>query len=267
MKRVLPFIVFLLLSCTSTGQDFINAQPVGGKQQLNYFINQELIYPAIMYSNHIEGIVSFHVTIDAKGHPSEIRDVLSPHPTALLEAIRIFKLIEWEPATLRSVPTIDTRLFEMEFNIKKYNRLCKQRGYNSIVNPYEPVDTSGKIFWYRSLDAVPYPVFLEKKENLANFIAFNLKYPEAAIKQNVTGVVKLSFVVETNGKISNLTIINSIGAGCNEEAIRVLRLLKWMPGIHDQHAVRTRTSFTVNFNLDREKNGLFNPVVKSSYGG
>lgn len=267
MKRVFPFIVFSLLSISLAGQDFINAQPVGGKQQLNYFINQELIYPTIMYDSSIEGTVSFHVTIDEKGHPSEIRDVQSPHPSATLEATRIFNLIEWEPATLRSVPVTDTKLFEVEFNIKKHNRLCKQRGYNRIVNPYNPIDTSGKIFWYRNLDAVPYPVFIDKKENLANFIASNLTYPEAAIKQNLTGVVKLSFVVETNGMISNLTIVNSVGAGCNEEAIRILRLLKWMPGIYNLNAVRARTSLTISFNLDRGKDGLFNPVVKSSYGG
>jgi protein TonB len=265
MKLLLPCILFFLLQ-TVNAQDHIDAQPVGGKQQLQWFIDQELIYPQLMMDNNVEGLVSFRFDIDEKGHTSRIREVNSPDSSALLETLRIFNLIEWVPATFRGYPANDSKTFEIEFDIKKYKRLCKSRGYTDIINPYEPVDSSLKIFWYRNLDQVPKPVFLEKDMNLAKFIATNLNYPELAVRQNVTGVVKLAFVVETNGKISNLSIDHSVGAGCNEEAIRMLRMLKWMPGIYHEKAVRTRTSLSISFNLDRGKDGLFNPVVKSSYG-
>lgn len=262
---IFSIILFINYSCLFA-QDFIKSQPVGGKHQLDYFIDQELIYPPDMYDDGIEGKVFFLFDIDEKGLISNVRDIVSPHESALNEVMRIFKLIEWVPATFRGYPTKDTKHFEVEFNIKKYNRLCKSRGYKSILNPFEPIDSSNTIHWYRTLDSTPHPIFADNNQNLASYIAANLKYPELAIRQNVTGVVKLNFVVETNGKISNLIIVNSVGAGCNEEAIRILRSLKWMPGILYEKAVRTRTSLSISFSLDPSNNGLFNPVVKSSYG-
>jgi protein TonB len=114
---------------------------------------------------------------------------------------------------------------------------------------------------------MPSPIFTTPAINLAGYIAANLKYPEAAIKQNLSGNVKLGFVVEPHGKISNLMILNSLGAGCNEEAIRLVRLIKWMPGIKNDLAVRTRMSISINFSLESGPEGNFNPNIKSSYGG
>ncbi len=267
MKSLSAVVLLILIFTCAQAQDFISAQPVGGKNQLHYFIDQELIYPEAMYNQGIEGTVSFIFDLDEEGHVIDIRDISTPDSAALAESIRIFKLIEWQHATFRGVPAKDTKHFEIAFNKKKYDRLCKSRGYTKILNPYEPIDSSGKVYWYRNVETSPHPVFTGKEQNLSSFIAANLKYPEAAIKQNVSGTVKLSFVVETNGKISNMVIENSLGAGCNEEAIRLLRSLKWMPGTFNREAVRTRTSLTISFNLDRGTDGLFNPVIKSSYGG
>jgi TonB family protein len=176
-------------------------------------------------------------------------------------------MLEWNPATRMGLAVADSGTFNMEFNIKKYNRLCKKRGYSYHLYPFEPADTSGTIYYYRNLDVAPYPIFTNSKINLAGFIAANLKYPDAAIKQNLSGVVKIGFIVEPHGKISNLTILNSLGAGCNEEAIRIVRLMKWMPGVKDNKAVRTRMSISINFNLESGPDGNFNPTIKSSYGG
>lgn len=234
---------------------------------MHYFIDQELLYPEISLNKGIEGKVSFKFTIDEKGIPCEFNNIVYPDSLTLLETIRIFSLIEWLPATLGGVPVKDIGHFEIDFSIKKYNRLCKARGYSQILNPYEPIDSSGKIYWYRNLHKAPYPIFAESRQSLSSFISEHLKYPELAIKQNISGIVTLGFVIETNGKISNLEILNSVGAGCNEEAIRLLRKIKWMPGIYDDKAVRTRTSMSVTFSLDPAGNGSFIPVVKSSYGG
>lgn len=267
MKNTLLSILLVIVSISLYGQDFIDSQPVGGNQQLHHFINQELTYPQNMIDQNIEGKVSFQFDIDEKGQISNIRNIQSPDKSAYAESIRIFELIEWTPATLRGFPVTSTKHFQIDFNIKKYDRICKSRGYKKIINPFEPIDTSGRIYWYKNLHIAPYPIFTDKNTTLASFIAGNLKYPSAALKQNVSGIVKLSFIIETNGRISNILTVNSVGAGCNEEAIRMLNLIKWMPGIYNDQAVRTRTSFSISFNLDTGPDGLFNPVIKSSYGG
>lgn len=266
MRIVLLFFFLTFTNQLVLSQEFFESQAVGGKSQLREFISQELVYPEDSYSRNIEGKVFFIFDIDEKGHTHNLREISFPDSSTYKEALRIFRLIEWVPAHRGGISIPDMNHFELEFNKKKYERLCKQRQYYNIVNPYEPVDSSLKVYWYRNLDQAPYPIFTDTHQTLAGYIMSNLKYPELAIKQNVTGIVKMSFIIETNGKISNVEIVNSVGAGCNEEAVRILRMLKWMPGVYNNRAVRTRTTLTISFNLDRGNDGLFNPNIKSSYG-
>lgn len=229
------------------------------------FINQIFEYPNELYKQQLEGTVSFLFNVEENGSVSNIHNITSPHPLALDETLRIFRLIEWVPATNGGIPVKDLKKFSLEFNVKKYNKLCKQRKYTSIILPYTPIDTCLVVHWYGHVDKAPAPLFEDKTMNLSKFINQNLKYPDAAIKQNVTGVVKLSFVVEPYGKISNVYSIESVGAGCTEEAIRILSLIDWMPGIISGKAVRTRSKLSVSFNLDNN-GGRFEPNIKSSYG-
>ncbi len=267
MKQVLPAAFLVIISLLAHCQEFIPSQVYGGKQQLKTFIEQELIYPGSALQAETEGTVSVFYQINEKGQVSHVRFDKRLSPDCDLETLRIFRMLEWEPAMVRGIAKSDSGHFNIEFNIKKYNRLCKQRGYKALYFPYEPADTSGRIYLYKNLETAPRPLFTNEGITLAGFIAANLQYPEAAIKQNVSGVVTLAFVVETHGRVSNTHIVNSLGAGCNEEALRILQMIKWMPGTMNQQAVRTRMKLSINFNLEQGPGGSFNPNVKSSYGG
>lgn len=268
MKRLM-FLLILLTFYTYLldAQEFHPSSPAGGKSQLKYFIEQELIYPEVALLKKTEGKSELKYKVNENGQISFVTFTNSLSVETDRETLRIFRMLEWEPATLAGIPVADSGIFSIDYNTKKYKHLCKNRGYSFHLYPYEPTDTTGTIYYYRNLDATPRPIFTNPNINLAGFIAANLKYPEAAIKQNLSGIVKLGFVVEPHGKISNLKIINSLGAGCNEEAIRIVRLIKWMPGIKYDLAVRTRMSISINFNLESGPDGLFNPNIKSSYGG
>lgn len=66
---------------------------------------------------------------------------------------------------------------------------------------------------------------------LYTFLAKNIKYPKTAKKNNVEGIVYVKFVVDENGNVKNPVIIRGIGAGCDEEVIRVVKKMpKWKPG-------------------------------------
>lgn len=267
MKKVLACSAFVIISLIAHCQEFVPAQVYGGKYQLKTFIEQELIYPESALQAETEGTVSVCYRINEKGQVSHVRFDRHLTPDCDLEALRIFRMLEWEPAMERGIAKADSGHFTIEFNLKKYNRLCKQRGYKALYFPFEPVDTSGRIYLYKNLESAPHPLFTNDGITLAGFIAANLIYPEAAIKQNLSGVVTLAFVVEPHGRVSNTHIVNSLGAGCNEEALRILQMIKWMPGTLNQQAVRTRMRLSINFNLEQGPDGNFNPNVKSSYGG
>ncbi len=267
MKSALFTFLLIITGLIPLAQEFIPAQVIGHNQQLKYFIDQELMYPEKDMLLGTEGKVKLNYVIDKKGQIQYISFKEKLSPDCDRETLRIFKMLEWEPATLRGMPVKDSGLFEIDFNIRKYKRLCKKRGYSLHLYPFEPTDTSGQIYLYQNVETAPHPIFTNENINLAGFVAANLVYPDAAIKQNLSGIVKVAFIVEPHGRISNTQITNSLGAGCNEEALRIVRLIKWMPGTYHRLAVRTRMSITINFSLDPGTNGNFNPTIKSSYGG
>ena len=95
------------------------------------------------------------------------------------------------------------------------------------------------------------PSFPGGNQGIMQFLGSHIIYPEQAKKNNNQGVVALSFVVEKDGSVSNVTILHDIGGGCGAEAVRVVKLMpKWTPGMVDGAAVRVRYTLPVRFKLD-----------------
>ncbi|OAQ42228.1 hypothetical protein A5893_03700 [Pedobacter psychrophilus] len=83
------------------------------------------------------------------------------------------------------------------------------------------------------------------------FLNKNLNYPSIAKDANVMGRVIVSFVVEKNGEITDVKILRGIGAGCDEEAIRVIKKSPlWKAGIQNGRAVRVSYVMPIVFRLD-----------------
>lgn len=86
---------------------------------------------------------------------------------------------------------------------------------------------------------------------MMKFLAENIKYPTVAKENGVSGKVYVSFIVEKDGLISDITILRGIGAGCDEEAIRVIKMMpKWKPGTQRGQAVRVQYNVPIKFTLD-----------------
>lgn len=92
------------------------------------------------------------------------------------------------------------------------------------------------------------------EESLFQFIAKNIKYPPKAKRNNIEGKVLLTFIVNSEGDIENITIKNGIGGGCDEEAIRVVKLMpKWKSGTQNGRPVSSTFSLPINFSLTEEE--------------
>ena len=94
------------------------------------------------------------------------------------------------------------------------------------------------------------PEFPGGLDALSKFIADNIKYPQLAKENNITGRVFVSFVVEKDGRVGQVKILRDIGGGCGNEAVRVVKMMpKWKPGKQRGKAVRTQFNLPVNFDL------------------
>jgi len=82
------------------------------------------------------------------------------------------------------------------------------------------------------------------------FLVKNLRYPAAARENNTQGRVIVTIVVEKDGSLSQVKVVRGIGDGCDEEAVRLVKLSSpWKPGMQNGHAVRVMYSVPVSFTL------------------
>lgn len=83
----------------------------------------------------------------------------------------------------------------------------------------------------------------------AKFIRDNLVYPDSAIKKGLEGRVFIQFIVETDGSVSNVKAMRKFDEDCANEAIRVVKLMKWNPGKQRGKAVRVKVVMSIIFKL------------------
>ncbi len=89
------------------------------------------------------------------------------------------------------------------------------------------------------------------EEKMLQFIYSNIQYPGIARENGVSGMVVVQFVVERDGSISNITLVRDIGAGCGEEAKRIVAMMpKWNPGKQRERPVRVQFTLPVRFKLE-----------------
>lgn len=85
------------------------------------------------------------------------------------------------------------------------------------------------------------------------YIAENLQYPHQAKQLGVEGKVFVKFVVDVDGAIREVEAVKGIGAGCNEEAEKVIAsLAPWKPGIQRGRPVKVQMILPITFKLDHE---------------
>ena len=94
------------------------------------------------------------------------------------------------------------------------------------------------------------PEFVGGMEVLMNYLETEIEYPKKAEKQNIEGRVYVQFVVEKDGDISGAKVLKGIGAGCDEEALRVVRSMpNWIPGENNGQKVRVKYTLPIKFVL------------------
>jgi len=112
------------------------------------------------------------------------------------------------------------------------------------------------------------PVFPGGDEARIKFLQSNIKYPEEAKELGIQGKVYITFVVETDGSLTDIKVLRGIGGGCDEETIRVIKKMpKWIPGKQRGIPVRVQFNLPVNFNLGYTSNNIMNKTITFAYSG
>lgn len=85
---------------------------------------------------------------------------------------------------------------------------------------------------------------------LMEYLSQNIKYPEDAQKQKVEGRVIASFVVRTDGSITDITLFRKVFPSLDAEAVRVLQgMPNWIPGKQGGKVVNVKYTVPIVFRL------------------
>ena len=87
---------------------------------------------------------------------------------------------------------------------------------------------------------------------LSSYINDHLDYSQAAVDDNTTGALKVSFVVDENGKVTDVHLMGDkkVGDGLDDEAIKVIsNMPAWTPGKVKGKNVSTRLQLPITFEL------------------
>lgn len=87
-------------------------------------------------------------------------------------------------------------------------------------------------------------------EGLTHFLQNNIEYPEVAKRYEITGKVFVQFVVEKNGKVTNVIVLRGVDPSLDKEAIRVVESFPdWKPGKQRGKSVRVYFTVPISFTL------------------
>ncbi len=82
------------------------------------------------------------------------------------------------------------------------------------------------------------------------YIAQNLRYPEIAAENGISGRVIVQFAVDKTGQVEDAVVVRSVDPALDKEAIRVVMASpKWTPGKQRGKAVKVLFTFPINFVL------------------
>ena len=200
----------------------------GGQAELMKFLQQNLQYPADARASGTEGRVVAQFIVDEKGSISDITILHGIYPSCDSEVVRVIAAMpKWNPG--------------------------KQNG--NAVKVYFKLPVTFKL---NEADLtkpnITLPSYPGGEDSLNVFIQKYLQYPKTAKKSKIAGAVVLSFDVDSIGQTKNIKVYKSVGGGCDEEAIRILKLIPhWNPGTKEGKPVTMPYYMNVEFKLEGKK--------------
>ncbi len=95
------------------------------------------------------------------------------------------------------------------------------------------------------------PVFPGEEGALFTYLSKELKYPQSALDKKIEGKVFLSFIVDTKGKISDVSVLRGVHPDIDKEAVRMVKSMPdWKPGTQNGVPVNVRFTLPINFRLN-----------------
>ena len=233
----------------------IQPNPPGGMAGWNKYLSENLRYPTNAQRKGIEGTVIVAFVVNTDGTTTDIELLRSVGGGCDEEVIRIVKgSPKWTPGMQRGTPVRTRMRLPLRFMLggTDTSRDSTEVSLNAVPLPpaTDSQDSSqeGAVLFFDVMDTPPSPV--GGFEAWSRHLSENLTYPTSARMKGIQGTVLVSFIVNTDGTIEGIELVQGIGGGCDEEAIRTIKISpNWTPGMIKGKAIRTRMKIPISFKL------------------
>ena len=228
------------------------------RSRLSDFIAANLQIPMAAKEANAGGLVMMEFVVEKTGLIGVVQPVHDPGLGLGAEATRVIELmktrkIKWEPAKQDGKKVAYRYTVPISFNLQAPPKPETPASSNFKPDPekvYDTVDEMPKYAGCAGQDQHADCTFTK----VVGFIAENLKYPQEAIDKKVEGQAIVEFVVDAAGNVTNPKIVKGLGAGCDEEVIRVIKMMPtWTPGQLAGVPVKVKMNLPVMFQLPKEK--------------
>lgn len=250
MERTVVALALMALAAGMSAQTgFVPCMPFGGQAAVDALFERELQFPEDALNEGVDGVSTLIFIVDADGAVRELRIWQPLSPSCDAEALRLARLVRWHPATVDGQPRAAEHYLKVPFEQKLYRKWLKARGALCAPLPLAPTDPSGAILGRNEVDSLPEPLLPGGSKSLPAYLVQNLRYPPDAYRRDLQGTVRLEFVVEPSGSLSNLRALDELGAGCTDEAMRLIRSLCWKPAVKNGVRVRGTQVISIDFRI------------------
>ncbi len=96
---------------------------------------------------------------------------------------------------------------------------------------------------------------------MREFISQNKKYPKAALQEKIEGTVYIKYTINYKGEVIETKVVKSLGYGCDEEAQRVVKLLKFEAPKNRRVKIKFFKDIQIHFRLSKKKEKPIQQVI------
>lgn len=224
----------------------------GGSAEMHRFISNTLRYPDDARERNAQGLVVYTFVVEKDGSLSNFNIIHRADSSLNNEALRILQAMPaWRPARHNGEIVRAETYVPMYFKLNR-NAVASGKAVQPVRN-YAKDDPSvvENNMIYTIVDKMPRYAYGES--GLADFIEHNMRYPRKALQEGIEGRILCSFIVASDGSISNIEVVEGGNPLLNDEAIRVLGLMpKWIPGENNGEKVYVKCLLPIDFVIDEE---------------
>ncbi|MFC5269080.1 TonB family protein [Adhaeribacter terreus] len=220
------------------------AQPTGGIEAFSEYISRNLTYPTVSLKQKTQGTVEVTFIVEKNGSISNINIEKGLDEACNEESLRLVRNSpKWQPAKHDGKNVRQRISMPLIFRIPDTTATAKNTGTGNLPEYNENLDLK--------------PVTPEQPARPVNgtdaffaYIREQRRYTTKARNKQIQGKVMVEFIVEKDGRLTNIKVLKSLGSGLDEEAVRLIENgPMWLPALFQGQPIRQKMILPVIFQL------------------